>query len=399
MIISLVRLNFALRKTLMYKAAVIFLHLLISSPLYAEYLNIGIMEHYGIRRFTFLTEKGFYQVFADNNIVASLPEGEFLIIVYKEGKIEVKSPKVNIGTFEKLYIIGREVENVFRITPIEPDKNSRSYDDNLRVTIRTNSMRLVNNVEIENYIAGVVQAEVGPTPAPEFFKLQSILCRTYALENRNKHEFDGYNLCDRVHCQAYHKKCSDAEIEKASLSTSGLVIVDSEINLITAAFYSNCGGQTVNSEDVWQKPVYYLRSVKDPHCVREPNAAWSMKVEKTEWMQYISRKSPGNGISDTSELQPFYQKERASHYVCGDVRLPLKTIRSDLKLKSTYFDAVPIGGHILLTGKGFGHGAGLCQEGAMRMAASGFSYPEILHFYYKDVHLVDISALDFFKEE
>ena len=52
-----------------------------------------------------------------------------------------------------------------------------------------------------------------------------------------------------------------------------------------------------------------------------------------------------------------------------------------------------------MTGKGFGHGAGLCQEGAMRMAASGFSYPEILHFYYKDVHLVDISALDFFKEE
>ena len=100
------------------------------------------------------------------------------------------------------------------------------------------------------------------------------------MDNLNKHEHEGYNLCDRVHCQAYYRKCTNDKVEKASNATKGLVIVDSDIKLILAAFYSNCGGQTVNSEDVWQKPVYYLRSVKDPHCVNEPNAKWNKKIPK-----------------------------------------------------------------------------------------------------------------------
>ena len=374
--------------------------MLISIEMSASYVNIGIIEHYNIQRFSFMPEKGNYQVFADSRKVTEVGKDELLFLVYKGDKIEVKSPRENFGTFSKVYLMGKESENSFRVTPIEPDKNSRSYDDNLKVTIKPGAMRLVNNVHMENYIAGVVQAEVGPTPAPEFFKLQSILCRTYALENYKKHEHNGYNLCDRVHCQAYYRKCTDKDIEMASNSTKGLVIVDSDINLITAAFYSNCGGQTVNSEDVWQRPVYYLKSVKDPHCVNQPNAKWTKKVSKTEWINYLKRKAYNYGTdSESVSITPFYQNQRVAYYNAGDLRIPLKIIRSDWKLKSTFFDAVPNGEYVYLNGKGFGHGTGLCQEGAMKMASSGYSYPDILHFYYKNVHLIDMSALDFFREE
>lgn len=367
---------------------------------FAEYVNIGIIEHYNTRRFSFLVEKGAYQVFADSRKITEVPEGELLFIIRQGERIEVKSPRTSYGFFKKVYLIGKETENVFRVTPIVPDKNSRNYDDNLKVTLKSTGMRLVNNIDMENYIAGVVQAEVGPHPAPEFFKLQSILCRTYALENRNKHEHQGYNLCDRVHCQAYYRKCSDRDVELASKSTKGLVIVDSDINLITAAFYSNCGGQTVNSEDVWQRPVYYLRSVKDPYCVDQPNAKWNKTVPKNEWESYLKRKANAYGVNpSTIEAVAFYQSKRKSGYPIGDAEIPLKIIRSDWRLKSTYFSAVPEGDVVHLSGRGFGHGTGLCQEGAMRMAASGISYPEILHFYYKDVHLIDMSALDFFREE
>ncbi|HAW52370.1 MAG TPA: hypothetical protein DCX54_08605 [Flavobacteriales bacterium] len=364
-----------------------------------EFMNIGVMEWYNIQRFSFQVEEGRYAVFADNNKITELNKGEF-IFIYKTGnKIEVKSPNVRFGQYQKIYLIGKETSNSFRATPITPEKDMRFYEDNLKVSLKPTGLRLVNNVDIENYVAGVVQAEVGPNPAPEFFKLQAILCRTYVLENLNKHEYDGFNLCDRVHCQAYYRSCSNKEIEKASKSTKGLVIVDSDINLITAAFYSNCGGQTVNSEDVWQKSVYYLRSVKDPFCVNEPNASWSKKISKSQWIGYLQAKGRNSsGAGPSGELEAFYQNQRKSNYDVGELNIPLKTIRSDWKLKSTFFNAVPDGEYVYLTGRGFGHGTGLCQEGAMKMASSGYSYPDILHFYYKDVHLVDLSALDFFRE-
>lgn len=381
------------------KSIVLYLYFVPAFLFGTEYVNIGIIEHYNIQRFSFLVEKGTYQVFADNNKITEIPEGELLYLICKGNSIEVKSSRLNFGTFSKVYLIGRELENVFRVTPIEPDKDARTYDDNLKVTLKKNALRLVNNIDMENYIAGVVQAEVGPTPAPEFFKLQSILCRTYALENRNKHQHEGYNLCDRVHCQAYYKKCTESDIEAASKSTKGLVIVDSDINLITAAFYSNCGGQTVNSEDVWQKPVYYLKSVKDPYCITEPNAVWNKRIPKSEWQSYLAKKAFSLGIPPESvSVNPFRQKQRLSHFPIGDKEIPLKTIRSDWRLKSTFFETTVEGEFVLLNGRGFGHGAGLCQEGAMRMAAKGISYPEILHFYYKNVHLINMDALDFFKE-
>jgi stage II sporulation protein D len=365
-----------------------------------EFMNIGVMEWYNIERFSFQVEEGRYTVFADNKKITELSVGEFLYIYRVGNKIEVKSPTKKFGQFEKIYLIGKETSNSFRTTPITPEKKMRYYDDNLKVSIKSSGLRLVNNVDLENYVAGVVQAEVGPNPAPEFFKLQAILCRTYVLENLNKHEHEGFNLCDRVHCQAYYRNCSDKDIEKSSKSTRGLVIVDSDINLITAAFYSNCGGQTVNSEDVWQKSVYYLRSVKDPYCVNQPNASWSKTVSKSQWITYLNEKGRNkSGAGPPTELQAFYQNQRKSVYDVGELNIPLKTIRSDWKLKSTFFNAVPDGENVYLTGKGFGHGTGLCQEGAMKMASSGHSYPDILHFYYKDVHLVDLSALDFFRED
>ncbi len=367
---------------------------------YADYVNIGIIEHYKIRRFSFLVEEGSYQVFADSKKITDLNKDDLLFLIYREGSIEIKTPRERFGTYKKVYLMGKEADNVFRVTPIEPDKKSRNYDDNLKVTLKGTSMRLVNNIHMENYIAGVVQAEVGPTPAPEFFKLQSILCRTYALENYKKHEHMGYNLCDRVHCQAYYRKCSDRDIEIASKSTKGLVIVDSDINLITAAFYSNCGGQTVNSEDVWQRPVYYLRSVKDPHCTSQPNAKWNKKIPKGDWESYLNRKARNYGLaSEDIDTGPFYQKERKAYLTSGKMKIPLKTVRSDWRLKSTFFEAIPNGEYVYLNGRGFGHGTGLCQEGAMKMASSGYSYPDILHFYYKNVHLVSMEALDFFREE
>jgi stage II sporulation protein D len=75
----------------------------------------------------------------------------------------------------------------------------------------------------------------------------------------------------------------------------------------------------------------------------------------------------------------------------------LKKVRNDLKLKSTFFSISEKDGYVVFTGRGFGHGVGLSQEGAMRMAKLGYNYKDILHYYYNDIHLIPLAALNFFK--
>ena len=80
--------------------------------------------------------------------------------------------------------------------------------------------------------------------------------------------------------------------------------------------------------------------------------------------------------------------------------MPLKNIRADLQLKSTFFSISEINkDSVLFKGKGYGHGLGMCQEGAMRMSKVGYTYTEILNFYYKNIQLIDLHKLSFFKDE
>ena len=86
----------------------------------------------------------------------------------------------------------------------------------------------------------------------------------------------------------------------------------------------------------------------------------------------------------------FFQGSRLPDYKTGSFTIPLRTMRSDLNLRSTFFSVYANGDSIILKGRGYGHGVGLCQEGAMVMAAKGFNYREIINFYYSGVIISDI---------
>jgi stage II sporulation protein D len=182
---------------------------------------------------------------------------------------------------------------------------------------------------------------------------------------------------------------SDTLINKAALGTRGLVILDKDSTLIISAFHSNCGGETSSSEDVWLLPQPYLKSVVDPYCHASRNAIWRKSFPVNEWVSYI-RKSGYNGKMDDPSVFNFVQKSRLVDYKTGSFSMPLRSLRSDLNLRSTFFSVYAIGDSIVLKGRGYGHGVGLCQEGAMEMAAKGFNYKQIIDFYYFGVLISDI---------
>ncbi|MCB0380027.1 MAG: SpoIID/LytB domain-containing protein [Flavobacteriales bacterium] len=368
----------------------------------AEVLNIGVLANKKVTSFIFSPQVGSYNIYTENGKLLEISIEDIVQLSYSNNNITLKTLDKDLGSFKKVKFIGTSWRNSFKIKTNKPEGKITFYEDNLLVSINNyyNQLTLINNVDIDNYVGGVVESEVGRSPPAEYFKLQAIICRTYALKNIDRHQPEGFSLCDQVHCQAYNGQPKSIIIKEAAIATKNIVIVDSDINLITATFYSNCGGQTANSEDVWRQSVYYLRSVTDTFCRKENNAIWTKKIPKTDWINYLTDKHnhPKEELYQECGLD-YFQCRREQHFENQNIKIPFVDLRKDWNLKSALFDVVATDNEIILQGKGYGHGVGLCQEGAMRMAKLGYSYAEILHFYYKDVHMIDLQALDFFKED
>ncbi len=367
---------------------------------YSEIINIGIYHNSKITSFIFHPEEGIYSVFTEDGKLLDLDKSDILEVKFSNNQILIKSIDQDYGSFKKVRFIGTSWSNSFKIKPSN-SKSIKIYEDNLFVNLHNyyNYFQLINNIEIDNYVAGVVESEVGRSPPPEYFKLQAIICRTYALKNIERHQTEGFSLCDKVHCQAYNRKPKSELVKKAANATNGIVIVDSDINLIVATFFSNCGGETARSEEVWKQELYYLRAVKDTFCLHENNAVWTKKIPKSKWEEYLINHGFPKGSMKHECSVEYFQNCREQFFENQNVQIPFTTIRKDWRLKSSQFNVIPQGNFVLLKGKGFGHGVGLCQEGAMYMSKNGYSYIDILHFYYKNVHMINLESLAFFKAE
>jgi stage II sporulation protein D len=248
---------------------------------------------------------------------------------------------------------------------------------------------LINIVGIEDYIAGVVESEGGAGRNIEYYKTQAVIARTYLYKYFDKHISDRYNLCDDTHCQAFKGYSSNPIIFRAALETRDLVILDKDSSLIVAAFHSNCGGETSPPEDVWLTCQSYLKRVTDPYCLTSRNARWVKIIKREDWIAYLKR----SGNTDDKDIPAsfsFIQNSRLTDYKTEAVSIPLRNIRTDLDLRSTFFSVTENNSSIILNGRGYGHGVGLCQEGAMAMASQGFRFNQIIDFYYSGVLITDI---------
>ena len=251
------------------------------------------------------------------------------------------------------------------------------------------TLLLINTFDIEKYIAGIVNAEAGSGRNEEYFKTQAVIARTYTCKYFNKHIIDRYNLCDDTHCQAFNGLTGDSIIINAVRNTKELVITTPDSILIISAFHSNCGGETSPSEYAWVTGQPYLIRVADPYCLNSRNALWERKISLREWTYFLKKNGFSGNIDDPSVFN-FNQISRVPDYVAGSFTMPLRIIRTGLDLRSSYFSVSVEGDSLLLKGKGYGHGVGLCQEGAMQMAIRGFTFEEIIKFYYSGVKIIRI---------
>ncbi len=364
---------------------------------YTAEIFISIFNEYNLTALVISPGNGNYTVTGDGLKLYAAEENEILYVSMAGEELVLRGHTGVLGSFQEISISQYEKDGWYSFMPVDPLHERRYYHGSLQLSIEFGRIKALNIIAEDLYIAGVVEAESGLGWHDMYYRAQSVICRTYLYGNLIRHADEGFHLCDEVHCQVYKGQLtSDEVIEKAVKYAEGLVITGTDSTLITAAFHSNCGGQTVNSEEVWLVRRPYLRSVNDPFCSGGRSSSWERKIDTHDWGGYLYEMGMGESEGTTDPyIFRFNQNFRETHYSIGGFRIPLSKIRNDWNLRSAFFDVkVPDqASSILLRGRGHGHGVGLCQEGAMEMAAKGYNFIDILQFYYTGIIITDLTDL------
>lgn len=301
------------------------------------------------------------------------------------------------------FLVGREKlrGEVLMIRPAakagELSLDGRRYRGALELRHKGSGLTAVNIVPVDDYLLSVVPEEMPVDWPAEAIKAQSVAVRSFALASRGRHAGEGYDLCTTTHCQLYTGTAAEKSASNAAIKATRGEVLTYGGKPIEALFHTDSGGMTENSEDVWGSHVPYLRAAKDTPAKTMP---WTKTISRADLERKLAAKGHDIGKVRSLALSPLAigraSKDRtASGRVKtmtvkgtkGTATLSGTTWRSLLGLKSTLFDAKLAKDMVTFTGYGSGHGLGISQWGAERMAAKGASYAEILYHYYTGTKL------------
>ena len=287
--------------------------------------------------------------------------------------------------------IQEEVREEEKFRPKEPQQ----AENRVRLTVKLRSADgTVKDMDMDEYVTGVILAEMPSTFESQAKMAQSVAARTFARKayvTGGKHG-DGSVCADSGCCQAYltgeeylalgGSEEALREAGEAVAATSGYVLTY-EGELITATYFSCSGGSTEDAVAVWGTEVPYLRAVDSPGEEYAAHYTDTVIFSKGELEQKLGVKLTGNWLGRTAHTAG----GGVDTMELGGKTFTGKELRALLSLRSTAFTLEDRGDEILITTKGFGHRVGMSQYGADAMAKNGSSWQEILNYYYPGTSL------------
>jgi stage II sporulation protein D len=265
--------------------------------------------------------------------------------------------------------------------------------------VRENATRIMS---LEDYIWGVVAAEGSTEMEAESLKALAVASRTYALKNIRRHASEGYDFCTTTHCQRYlamdapggNRGISDA-ISQAVKETAGHVLLDKSGRIVDSYFSASCGGASANIGTLWGvKAPGYLIGGSDEYCLTMPHHSWRDVISSGNLLRALEsdpRTKVGGRLTNVAVSKRDASGRAELITIEGDRRRIVKgwdfkivvgRILGWNLLKSSRFEISRSGADYVFRGRGFGHGLGLCQEGAHVMARRGAGYQQILAKYF-----------------
>lgn len=252
----------------------------------------------------------------------------------------------------------------------------------------------VTEVPLELYVARVLAGEAEPRAADAAYQALAVAIRTFALANPGRHAHDGFDLCDTTHCQV--PRAATPVTRRAALATAGQLLAFH--GTPAEVFYSaSCGGHSESASEVWPGANYpYLLSVPDDvHGDEEP---WTLELSVRQVQRALTHAGFGG-----PQLRDVRVEARSASGRATRVSLPglqpdviageqLRAALGAAALRSTAFSVQKRGSTLRFTGRGYGHGVGMCVIGAGRRAARGEDAKAILAQYYPGLELIGAHA-------
>ena len=265
----------------------------------------------------------------------------------------------------------------------------------VRVSRKGHALAITNQVDLEEYVKGVVPAEVSSAWHPEMLKVQAVAARTYALYNTMLSASRDYDVVATIHDQVYRGRTGvDRRVEDAVESTRGIVVTHQQAP-IYAAFSSTAAGPTEDAVNVWaNKDLPYLKGVECPFDLESPYYQWKASV-KIDLLEHNLRHQ-GFSVGTIATITPiaYSRAGRVARlrilHSGGETILRGEDLRKAAGytvIPSTQFEVESIGAEVVFAGYGAGHAVGLCQWGAKELAELGYSYNSILQYYYPGTEL------------
>ena len=280
---------------------------------------------------------------------------------------------------------------------ISSSKNTTFFYSKPTITIKDSKTNVISTVDLEEYIIGVVAAEMPASFNIEALKAQAIASRTYATF-KMANTTAAYDVVTDVTDQSYitneemqakWKEDYDIYYEKiknAVNSTKGMVMLYND-EVIEAYYFSMSNGYTEDVSLVFSEDREYLQSVKSIYDNEELNNFQVTKqFNKNDFCQKLEIKCKEIKISNINRSNT----NRVNTLKVNDKIFKGTRFRSLLGLRSTDFDIEIKNGIVEITTRGYGHGVGMSQYGANGMAKAGYSYEEILNYYYKNIKITTI---------
>ena len=266
-------------------------------------------------------------------------------------------------------------------------------------------VRVINEVAVESYLVGVVGREMGAGFSPEALAAQAIAARTYALWMMRRRRNRQFHLTCRPNTQAYGGvEAESPSVRQAVRATSGLVLTYKG-KIFPAFYHAICGGMTSSAAFVFGSPVYgttpngdgpldggvictFCDETAPPHRLH-----WTLLLTQNEAVNLLEK--AGHRVGRVNDIVPTDSDSAQRHRAVifrtdkGDIKMPTTTLRRLLsyRLHSCLFSIRRKGKDFLITGRGWGHGVGLCQWGAEGMARLTYSCAQILQTYYPNSKL------------
>ncbi len=281
---------------------------------------------------------------------------------------------------------------------VRTDEIKFHYMSNKVIRVKDVSKNETLKVPVEEYIKGVLAGEMPTSFELEALKAQAVAARSYVLYQVSKNKDNDYDVVNTTDNQVYltdedlKNKWKDDytskinKVKKAVSETKGEYLTYNG-EIVEALFFSTSTGKTENSEEVFSAKVPYLRSVASAWDEASPVYQDTATFNLNDFYQKL-----GLQYNDkiTTEVLETTSTGRVKKIKINGVELNGRDVATKLSLRSNYFSIVQNDKNVTITTKGFGHGVGMSQYGALGMAKEGYTYDKILKHYYQGTEIKKI---------